>query len=72
MKISTIEAHDMGPNQQEIATWVENHLGFSDFTSQEAFDAQEIALIALACLELGWHSVPQNGGLTVEWEGNND
>jgi hypothetical protein len=67
MKIRNIEATDMGPDQQEIANWVENHLWNAEFINQEEFDKQEGSLIHLACNELGWHSVPQNGGLVVEW-----
>lgn len=72
MKIRNIEATDMGPDQQEIASWVENHLGYTEFTSQEEFDKQEGSLIHLACKELGWHSVPQSGGLVVEWMEDDD
>ena len=67
MKIRQIEACDMGTDQREIAEWVENHLGDRIFSSKEEFEDQEFELIHLACKALGWHSVPQNGGLTVEW-----
>ena len=67
MKIRQIEACDMGTNQHEIAEWVENYVADKDFSSKEEFYDQEFELIELACAALNWHSVPQNGGLQVEW-----
>ena len=68
MKILSIEACDMGIDQQEIADWVDNYLDYRDFKDQAEFDAIEYALIEKACKALGWHSVPSNGGLIVNWD----
>ena len=68
MKVLSIEAVDMGNYQHEIADWVDNYLDGLDFKDQSEFDAIEFKLIEKACKALGWHSVPQYGGLIVNWE----
>jgi len=68
MKVYRIEATDMGSDQEEIAAKVEELVQGIDFTSDDEFHEQEDALITRACKELGWSSVPQQGGLAVEWE----
>ena len=72
MKIRNTETIGMGLGRQKLAKWVENHIGNTEFINQEEFDKQEGALIHLACKELGWYSVPQNGGLVVEWMEEDD
>ena len=67
MKVLSIEAVDMGNNQQEIADWVDNYLVDTDFKDQSEFDAIEFTLIEKACKSLGWQAVPQTGGLIVNW-----
>tara|TARA_R110000737_G_scaffold158257_1_gene186569 strand:+ start:239 stop:520 length:282 start_codon:yes stop_codon:yes gene_type:complete len=67
MKIFNIEAVDMGNDQQEIADWVMNHIGDTEFENEEAFQEQEGSLIHLACESMEWNSVPQVGGLIAEW-----
>ena len=69
MKIRNIEAYNMGPDQTELAHWIDNHVAEIDFTTTDDFHRCEFDYITLACKELGWHSVPQNGGLLVEWIG---
>ena len=69
MKIRNIEAYNMGPDQTELAHWIDNHVAEIDFTTTDDFHRCEFDYITLACKELGWHSVPQNGGLMVEWMG---
>ena len=69
MKIRNIEAYNMGPDQTELAHWIDNHVAEIDFTTTDDFHRCEFDYITLACKELGWHSVPQNGGLMVEWIG---
>ena len=69
MKIRHIEAYNMGPDQTELANWIDNHVAEIDFKSSDQFHRCEFDYITLACKELGWHYVPQNGGLLVEWIG---
>jgi len=69
MKIRNIEAYNMGPDQIELANWIDNHVSEINFKSSDQFHRCEFDYITLACKELGWHSVPQNGGLLVEWIG---
>ena len=69
MKIRHIEAYNMGPDQIELANWIDNHVSEINFKSSDQFHRCEFDYITLACKELGWHSVPQNGGLLVEWMG---
>jgi|14BtaG_2_1085337.scaffolds.fasta_scaffold329063_1 hypothetical protein len=65
----SIEATDMGNNQQDIADWVENYIYEQPQDKQQALLDDADNLITLACNSLGWHSVPQNGGLIVNvWE----
>ena len=67
MKIQSIEATDMGNDQQEIADLVETYVKDIDFLSPSEFDDIEYQLIIRACKELGWSSVPTTGGLIVNW-----
>jgi len=68
MKISNLEATDMGSDQQEIADKVMCYVDGVDFENANEFDKQEGALIHRACEEMGWSSVPQVGGFIVDWE----
>jgi shikimate kinase len=68
MKVFSLEATDMGKDQQEIADKCEEYVSDIDFENEEAFYAIESKLIKRACAELGWHSVPSTGGLVVNWE----
>ncbi len=65
MKISSIEGVDMGPDQDEIAEMVMEYVHDVDFEREDDFN--EGAMITRACVELGWASVPQVGGLLIEW-----
>lgn len=67
MKIFNIEAINMGNDQQEIADWIVNHIGNTEFENEEAFYEQEGLFIHMACKSMGWYSVPQTGGLIAEW-----
>lgn len=58
----------MGTDQQDIADWVMNATRGQYFTKEHDFN--EGKLITKACNALGWNSVPQQGGLTVEWDGD--
>ncbi len=68
MKILSVEATDMGNNQQDIANKVDEIIGMREFASPDEFYAIERELIDKACKELGWLSVPQCGGLTPNWD----
>lgn len=68
MKIFNLEATDMGNNQSEIAAKVLEYVDGIDYATKDDFYNQEGALITQACTELGWSSVPQSGGLEVEWD----
>lgn len=58
----------MGTDQQDIADWVMNATRGQYFTKEHDFNEGE--WITKACNALGWNSVPQSGGLTVEWDGD--
>lgn len=68
MKIFNLEATDMGSNQNEIADKALEIIADREFASENDFYEMEGSLIAQACKELGWYSVPSTGGLLVEWE----
>ncbi len=68
MKIYSIEAVDMGNDQEKIASKIEEYVEGMDFASKDQFFAFEGKLVARACREMGWQSTPQTGGLLVEWE----
>ena len=68
MKVQSIEATNMGNDQQQIADEVLRIVADQEFSSEDEFFNTEGALITLACRNLGWHSVPQSGGLLVEWQ----
>ena len=68
MKVYSIEATDMGNNQEEIAGKVEDYTDGVEFTTKEAFYDIEGGLITKACKDLGWENVPQTGGLIVNWD----
>ena len=67
MKITYLSATDMGPDQQEIADKVFDFVQHLSFKSKNDFFEMEGCLINNACVDLGWHSVPQVGGLLAEW-----
>ena len=66
MKIQHIEAVNMGNYQEEIAQEVLRLIQGMEFQSLEDFYEIEGKLNTKACKKLGWHSVPQNGGLIAE------
>ena len=68
MKILSIEANDMGNDQQEIADEALDIIGDREFKSPEEFYALESKLILQSCMNLGWNSVPAVGGLIVNWD----
>lgn len=68
MKILSLEAVDMGVNQDEIAEKCEDYIWQTDFKTADEFYAISDNLVVRACKELGWHSVPQNGGLEANWD----
>ena len=68
MKILSIEAADMGNNQQEIAEEALYIIGDRDFKSPEEFYNLESKLILQSCMNLGWNSFPSTGGLIVNWD----
>jgi len=68
MKVYRIEATDMGSDQEEIAAKVEELVREIEFASDDEFHELEEELVTRACKKLGWSSVPQQGGLAVEWE----
>jgi hypothetical protein len=68
MRIFNIEATDMGSDQQEIAAWVMQKTTGHGFARESQFD--EFGWIEKACKALGWQSVPEHGGLIVEWAGD--
>ena len=68
MKIYNIEAVNMGKDQQEIAECVMEHLADREFKTEQEFSSMEGFLVEMACHALEWNSVPQTGGLIVEWE----
>lgn len=64
--IYNIEATDMGTDQAEIASWVLSQVENNQYANKDDFD--EYLWITAACNALGWYSIPQTGGLLVEWE----
>ena len=68
MKVYSIEATNMGNNQEEIASKVEDYTDGVDFETEDAFCNMEGELITRACNDLGWGSVPQTGGLIANWD----
>lgn len=68
MKIFSLEAVNMGNNQNEIVTKVEGYVKDVDFKSPEEFYDQEGSLIKKACEEMAWTSCPQTGGFVVHWD----
>jgi len=66
MKIQHIEAVNMGNDQAEISQEVMRLIQDMEFKSLDDFYEIEGELITKACKNLGWHSVPQNGGLIAE------
>jgi hypothetical protein len=50
---------------QELADWIYNKLKDQDLNPD---DVNEGALITEACKALNWSSVPQVGGLEIEWD----
>jgi len=70
MKIFNLEAIDMGNNQQEIADRILEIVGDKDFKTHEEFLNLESNLIVQACKDLNWLSVPQSGGLVINWDSN--
>lgn len=68
MKINHIEAINMGANQQQIADCVLTLIENKDFNTEQEFSDMESALIGRACKLLGWASIPQTGGLVINWD----
>lgn len=68
MKIFSIDAVNMGKDQDKIAAWVENYIANREFENEDEFHKMEGELITAACKALNWHSIPSEGGLEVEWK----
>ena len=64
MKIFNIATTNIN-NGQELADWIYNKLKDQDLNPD---DINEGALITEACIALNWSSVPQVGGLEIEWD----
>ena len=64
MKIFNITTTNIN-NGQELADWICNKLKDQDLNPD---DINEGALITEACKALNWASVPQVGGLEIEWD----
>jgi len=64
MKIFDIKTTNIN-NGQELADWIYNKLKDQDVTPD---NVNEGALVTEACKALNWVSVPQVGGLEIEWE----
>ena len=64
MKIFNITTTNINDGQ-ELAGWIYNKLKDQDLNPD---DINEGALITEACKALNWSSVPQVGGLEIEWD----
>ena len=64
MKIFNITTTNINDGQ-ELADWIYNRLKDQDLNPD---DINEGALITEACKALNWSSVPQVGGLEIEWD----
>lgn len=64
MKIFNIATTNINDGQ-ELADWIYNKLKDQDLNPD---DINEGALITEACKALNWSSVPQVGGLEIEWD----
>ncbi len=64
MKIFNIATTNI-KDGQELADWIYNKLKDQDLNPD---DVNEGALITEACKALNWSSVPQVGGLEIEWD----
>ena len=64
MKIFNITTTNIN-NGQELADWIYNKLKDQDLNPD---DINEGKLITDACHALNWSSVPQVGGLEIEWD----
>jgi hypothetical protein len=64
MKIFNITTTNINDGQ-ELADWIYNKLKDQDLNPD---DINEGALITEACKALNWSSVPQVGGLEIEWD----
>lgn len=65
MKVFNVTSQNIN-NGQELADWIYNKIKAIDYKSQE--DLNEGELITEACQSLGWQSVPQTGGIIIEWD----
>ena len=65
MKIFNITTTNINNEGQELADWIYNKLKDQDLNPD---DINEGALITAACKALNWSSVPQAGGLEIEWD----
>lgn len=64
MKIFNIATTNINDGQ-ELADWIYNKLKDQDLNPDDVNDG---ALITEACKALNWSSVPQVGGLEIEWD----
>lgn len=64
MKIFNIATTNINDGQ-ELADWIYKKLKDQDLDPD---DVNEGALITEACKALKWSSVPQVGGLNIEWD----
>ena len=64
MKIFNIATTNINDGQ-ELADWIYKKLKDQDLNPD---DVNEGALITEACKALNWESVPQVGGLEIEWD----
>ena len=64
MKIFNITTTNINDGQ-ELADWIYNKLKDQDLNPD---DINEGALITEACKALNWSSVPQVGGIEIEWD----
>jgi hypothetical protein len=64
MKIFNIATTNINDGQ-ELADWIYNKLKDQDLNPN---DINQGALITEACKALNWSSVPQVGGLEIEWD----
>ena len=64
MKINKISSTNINDGQ-ELADWIYGKLQVEDINPDEI---NEGALITEACKALNWRSVPQSGGIIIEWD----
>jgi hypothetical protein len=64
MKIYNIETTNIN-NGQELADYIYRFVKDTDYESESDFPESE--WLKQACIALGWDSIPQSGGLVIEW-----